>query len=96
MSEVQKTKVIRRYQNRKLYDTEECQYTTLRQLVEEIRVGREVMVVDNVSKTDITVKILLNALVETEDSSTIDSGQLLMILRAGGLVKHYTGNQTKV
>lgn len=46
------TKIIRRYQNRKLYDTETSSYVTLNKVVEAIVSGRDVQVVDNVTKAD--------------------------------------------
>ena len=38
--------VIKRYSNRKLYDTQESRYVTLEELEELIRAGREISVVD--------------------------------------------------
>ena len=38
--------VIKRYSNRKLYDTQESRYVTLEEIEEMIRSGREVSVVD--------------------------------------------------
>jgi hypothetical protein len=45
---------------------------------------------DNVSKEDITVTTLLQAMVETEDGTT-QSGTLSGIIRAGGLTKYLAG-----
>jgi len=38
--------VIKRYSNRKLYDTQESRYVTLDEIQEMIRAGREVQVLD--------------------------------------------------
>jgi len=38
--------VIKRYSNRKLYDTQESRYVTLEEIEEMIRAGREISVVD--------------------------------------------------
>lgn len=86
-------KVIRRYANRKLYDTETSKYTTLKAIVGEVTSGRDVQVVDNVSKEDITVPTLLAAIVETDDGTT-QTETLVDILRAGGLSKYRTPGPT--
>ena len=39
--------IVKRYPNRKLYDTEAKQYVTLEGIAELIRQGQEVHVVDN-------------------------------------------------
>lgn len=89
---MQTAKVIKKYANRKLYDTETSKYTTLKQIVTEVTSGRDVKVLDNVSLEDITVSTLLLALVDTEDG-TIDASTLQDILRAGGIVKYVNGVQ---
>ena len=83
-------KVIRRYANRKLYDTETSKHTTLKAIVGDVASGRDVQILDNVSKEDITVTTLLQAMVETEDGTT-QSGTLSGIIRAGGLTKYLAG-----
>jgi polyhydroxyalkanoate synthesis repressor PhaR len=87
------TKVIKRYANRKLYDVEASKYTTLTKIVDEVKAGRNVQVLDNVSKEDITYHTLLTALVETADMS-VSSDMLVDILRAGGLTQYVNGIQT--
>ncbi len=87
-------KVIKKYANRKLYDTEESRYVTLKQLVETITSGREITVIDNVTKEDITGPTLLSAIVDTEENI---SGQVLTlsaILKAGGLSKYVESLKT--
>jgi len=68
--------LIKRYSNRKLYDTESSRYTTLPEIQAAVKSGRIIRVIDNVSKKDITNKTLLMSLVETEgerdDLSTAD------------------------
>jgi len=83
-------KVIRKYANRKLYDCETSKYTTLKAIVGEVTGGRDVQIVDNVSKEDITVTTLLQAIVETDDGKT-QAGTLSGIIRAGGLTKYLAG-----
>ena len=47
-------KVIKRYTNRKLYDTVESRYVTLDEIAEMVKQGVEVRIVDNRSKEDLT------------------------------------------
>ncbi len=46
--------LIKRYSNRKLYDTARSRYITLDELAEIVRGGQEVQVIDNKSKEDLT------------------------------------------
>ena len=46
-------KIIKRYTNRKLYDTVESRYVTLDEIAEMIKQGAEVKIVDNRSKDDL-------------------------------------------
>lgn len=59
-------KIVKRYANRKLYDAETSEYLTLQHIKQFVKAGREVKVLDNTSKKDITAVILLRSLVETE------------------------------
>ena len=40
-------RVIKRYSNRKLYDTRDSRYVTLLQIAEMVRGGEEVQIIDN-------------------------------------------------
>ncbi|MEZ4870786.1 MAG: polyhydroxyalkanoate synthesis regulator DNA-binding domain-containing protein [Bdellovibrionales bacterium] len=53
-----RTKIIKRYQNRKLYDTQQSCYVTLDDIAKMIRASEEVMVIDNKTKNDITAATL--------------------------------------
>lgn len=59
-------KIIKRYQNRKLYDTHESSYVTLDEIAKMIRSGDELRVIDNKTKNDITAATLTQLLFETE------------------------------
>jgi polyhydroxyalkanoate synthesis repressor PhaR len=59
-------KVIKRYQNRKLYDTQQSCYVTLEDIAKMIRANEEVMVVDNKTKKDITSSTLTQIIFEAE------------------------------
>ncbi|MCP4504068.1 MAG: transcriptional regulator [Deltaproteobacteria bacterium] len=59
-------KVIKRYANRKLYDTERSCYVTLDEIALMIKDGEEVQVIDNKTKDDLTAVTLAQILVEEE------------------------------
>jgi len=52
-------KVIKRYSNRKLYDSEISKYINLKTLVVDCLQNRDFMVVDNESHRDVTIKTLM-------------------------------------
>lgn len=59
-------KVIKRYANRKLYDTERSCYVTLEEISQMIKEGEDVRVVDNKTKDDLTAVTLAQIIVEEE------------------------------
>ena len=59
-------KVIKRYSNRKLYDTVESRYVTLDEIAGMIKRGLEVRVIDNRSKEDLTSVTLAQIIFEEE------------------------------
>ncbi len=58
--------VIKRYSNRKLYDTQESRYVTLEDLEEMIREGKEISVVDAATEEDLTSVTLAQIILENE------------------------------
>lgn len=73
--------VIKKYANRKFYNTETSQYVTLNQ-IKESALTRSVLVIDNVSKRDITDKTLLMSLVETiEDTKELSTAEIVQLIR---------------
>lgn len=65
-----KTKIIKRYQNRKLYDTQQSCYVTLDDIAKMIRTSEEVMVIDNKTKNDITSATLTQIIFEAEKKAS--------------------------
>jgi polyhydroxyalkanoate synthesis repressor PhaR len=65
-----KVKIIKRYQNRKLYDTQQSCYVTLDDIAKMIRTNEEVMVIDNKSKSDITAATLTQIIFEAEKKAS--------------------------
>jgi len=58
--------VIKRYQNRKLYDTFNSTYVTLEDIGNLVRHGQEVRIIDNKSKEDLTSVTLTQIIFEEE------------------------------
>jgi polyhydroxyalkanoate synthesis repressor PhaR len=78
---------IKRYPNRKLYDTEEKRYITLSEISERIRAGREIKVIDHSSGEDITTVVLTQIILEQEKKQTgfVPRSVLTGLVQAGGL-----------
>jgi len=78
-------KIIKRYQNRKLYDTHESSYVTLDEIAKMIKSGEDLRVIDNKTKNDITAATLTQLLYESErKAKTQPSVELLKeIIRHG-------------
>lgn len=60
-SETRRT--IKRYSNRKLYDTRQSRYVTLLQIAEMVRAGEDVQIIDNATKedkTDVTLALIIS------------------------------------
>jgi polyhydroxyalkanoate synthesis repressor PhaR len=78
-------KVIKRYTNRKLYDTVESRYVTLDEIAAMIRSGAEVKVIDNRTREDLTSITLAQIIFEQEKKSSQTSlSTLLGLIRQGG------------
>src|SRR5437762_9532517 len=78
-------KVIKRYTNRKLYDTVESRYVTLDGIAHMIKGGAEVKIIDNRSKEDLTSVTLAQIIFEEEKKrSQMPLGVLREIIRHGG------------
>ncbi len=59
-------RVIKRYSNRKLYDTKDSRYVTLLQIAEMVRSGEEVQIIDNNTKEDLTEVTLAQIIYEEQ------------------------------
>lgn len=59
-------RLIRKYVNRRLYDTAESRYVNLEDLRQTINAGASVKVVDQASNQDITTVVLLQIIAEAE------------------------------
>jgi len=63
--------VIKKYGNRRLYDTEASSYITMEELAEKIRGGTDVRVVDAKSSEDLTQSILTQIIVESRGAAKL-------------------------
>ena len=59
-------RTIKRYANRKLYDTRDSQYVTLQQIAVFVRAGEEVEIIDNKTKEDLTNVTLAQIIYEEQ------------------------------
>jgi polyhydroxyalkanoate synthesis repressor PhaR len=59
-------RIIKRYSNRKLYDTKGSRYVTLLQVAEMVREGEEVQIIDNNTKDDLTEITLAQIIYEEQ------------------------------
>lgn len=81
-------RLIKKYPNRKLYDTEDKRYVSLGSIASLVRAGEEVRVMDNTSGEEITTLVLSQILREQErKGSFLPQALLSSLIRrsAGGL-----------
>ncbi len=77
--------LIKRYANRKLYNTQTSRYITLKGIAELLEDDAEVQVIDNETGEDITSVTLSQILVDTERANRAVPGNLLSeLLQRGG------------
>lgn len=77
-------RLIKRYNNRKLYDTTTRTYITLEGLREFVLEGEEIKVVDNDTEEDLTTVILSQLILERERAGRfLPTGVLSQLLRTG-------------
>lgn len=80
-----KSKVIKRYSNRKLYDTDRSKYVTLDEIAKMIKAGEEITIIDNESKEDLTSVTLTQIIYEEEKrESRMPLGMLRNLIQTGG------------
>jgi polyhydroxyalkanoate synthesis repressor PhaR len=77
---------IKRYPNRKLYDTEAKKYITLDGIAELIRNGEDVQVIDHTTEEDLTAVTLTQIIFEQEKkkSGFLPTSVLTGLVQAGG------------
>jgi polyhydroxyalkanoate synthesis repressor PhaR len=73
--------LVKKYGNRRLYDTELSRYVTLEELTEKVRAGHDVVVVDAKSGEDLTQATLLQIILETPASRLLPAPILARLIR---------------
>ncbi len=76
--------VIKRYGNRRLYNTETRGYVNYEELAKLIRDGQDVRVIDSTSKEDVTKAVLIQLILEEEKSkkTVLPTEFLFQLLRS--------------
>lgn len=88
-------RIVKRYQNRKLYDTKDSQYVTLQQLG-DIMQNDNVQVIDNKSKNDITYQTKLQVLFDRQrNSDNMNNEVVTNILKTNQTLTEYIANLEK-
>ena len=65
-------RIIKRYSNRKLYDTRDSRYVTLLQIADMVRAGEDVQIIDNASKedkTEVTLALIISEELKSQPRS---------------------------
>ena len=90
-------RIIKRYANRKLYDTQHSRYVTLDQISEMIRSGDDVKIIDNKTKEDLTSITLAQIIFEEEkrQKSFLPLQAMRNIIQTGGESITQLVNQAK-
>jgi polyhydroxyalkanoate synthesis repressor PhaR len=84
--EGEENRVIKRYSNRKLYDTKDSRYVTLQQIGEMVRRGEHVQIIDNKTKedkTEVTLALIISEELKNKPSS-VPLGTLRSLIQERG------------
>ena len=82
----QTKRVIKRYSNRKLYDTRDSRYVTLLQIAEMVRGGEDVQIIDNTTKedkTEVTLALAISEALKTKPRA-VPLGTLRTLIQERG------------
>jgi len=78
-------RLIKRYSNRKLYDTKSSKYVTLAEIASMIKAGDDVTIIVNSTKEDITSTTLAQIIMEEQKNlGSANASILRNIIRSGG------------
>lgn len=72
--------LVKKYSNRRLYDTESSRYVTLEELAERVRAGADMQVVDAKTGEDLTQSTLAQIILESRGASKLLPVPLLLQL----------------
>jgi polyhydroxyalkanoate synthesis repressor PhaR len=78
--------LLKKYPNRRLYDTEQSRYITLNDLADIIKSGRRVQVVDVRTDSDLTALVLTQIIMEQakNNGTALPSSVLHLFIQHGG------------
>ncbi len=78
-------RIIKRYESRKLYDTEESRYVSLEDIAKWVRDGQEVKVIDNSTSADVSAQVLTQIILDEgkRGTSFLPTELLHELVRAG-------------
>ena len=68
---LQGPKIIKKYGNRKLYDTEQSSYVVLKDIEKMVRNKEDIQVIDNETQDDITISTLTQIIFSSEKKSKV-------------------------
>ena len=75
--------LIKRYGNRRLYNTETSGYVNYQDLIKLIRDGHDIQVIDSRTKADVTKAVLMQVILEEEkNQSVLPVSFLLQLIRS--------------
>ena len=82
-------RIIKRYSNRKLYDTEDKRYVTLEEVAAFVRAGHDVKVLDNQTSEDLTTVTLSQILLDKERKhhNTLPKTFFTSVIQSGTKIK---------
>jgi polyhydroxyalkanoate synthesis repressor PhaR len=77
---------IKKFANRKLYDTTDKKYISRTRLSELIKQGKDIIIIDTETGEDLTAAIVSNLIATTRGKAggTVSSGVLIQLFRKGG------------
>jgi|GEM_PF-255660 len=83
-------RVIKRYESRKLYDTEESRYVSLEDIAQWVRDGQEIQVIDNATSDEVTAQILTQVILDEgkKGTSFLPTELLHELVRSGERAFH--------
>ncbi len=73
--------IVKKYSNRRLYDTDESRYITLEELTEKVRRGTDVEVIDAKTGADLTQATLTQIMLETKAAKLLPTPLLARLIR---------------
>lgn len=77
-------RIIKRYRNRKLYDTQDSRYIKSQDLVDYIQKEIGFKIIDNETGNEITQSILMQIILETQSRESVPVDDLKSVISQGG------------